>query len=154
MTKRVACVAENCGTFVLDDELYQKLKRTGEKFHCPEGHAQHFTESTEQKLRERIDELENKVQREKDRANRYRERVDEFHDDWREEKQRRQFVEQQLLQQSDGVVEVAAEQFKWACACGGYGQKAFDEEGDARAAYRKHQRRNCEVADEGVNTDA
>lgn len=139
--ERVTCAQENCGTFVMDEELYNKLKRTGETFYCPEGHPQHFTETTANKLRSRISDLKEKIERVQSRLDRKKEMYHDARDQYFDESERRNFVESMLLSEVVGVVEVAPEQWKWSCACGSHGQKAFDDRDDAQAAYRKHLRR-------------
>lgn len=159
MVKRISCVAENCGTFPMDDALYKKLQRTGETFHCPEGHAQHFTETVEDRLRKRIqkleqkakrvDELRRKLEREKKRADHESKQSDSLLERWREQREHRKHLEALVLEHVEGIIEIAPDEYKWSCGCGGRGQKAFDTEEEARDAYEEHRRRNdCE---NGIN---
>lgn len=138
---RVACVAENCGTFPMDEARVRHLKQTGDTFVCPAGHKQHFTESPESKLRERIGELERQVEREKKRAKGYKDRASDLWDMCREEKASRDRAEQALLDRSTGVVRFAEDSHKWACACGANGMKGFETADDARQAWKDHRRR-------------
>lgn len=146
-TVRITCVAENCGTFPMDQALVQKLKRTGDTFSCPAGHEQHFTESPEKNLKERIKSLEKQLERSEERRERLDERVEDFWEDWKAEKRRRKFLESRLLDYAKGVVEVGEEQYRWSCECDSRGQKAFDDPEDALAALKRHRRRNCPVSD-------
>lgn len=42
----VACCRQGCGVvFAFPTDLYERLTNTGETFHCPFGHQQHFTDS-------------------------------------------------------------------------------------------------------------
>ena len=55
------CCNKECGvSFGIPSDLYKRLKATGNWFYCPNGHSQHYTETTEQKLRR---EIEKEVQR-------------------------------------------------------------------------------------------
>lgn len=48
-----------CGTPIcFTQQRYQELKQTGETFYCSNGHARHFTESENSKLKKRIERLE------------------------------------------------------------------------------------------------
>lgn len=146
--KRIACVAENCGTFPVDRELYEKLKRTGDTFSCPEGHEQYFTktildEKNEeiQALREEIAELQTRIETLEYREGRFKERSKKAWDDYLEERERRRVAERVLLRNVVGIVEVGPGEYKWSCGCGNRGQKAFESAEAAREAYRDHQRR-------------
>lgn len=45
----------NCGTpFAIPMSLYEELKVTQATWYCPNGHARHFTETTESRLRKRL----------------------------------------------------------------------------------------------------
>lgn len=131
---RITCCQENCGTFPMDRALFQKLKRTGETWTCPAGHEQHFTESTEQQLREKVDRLERKVSD-------LRESEREWFERWRDEKARRKDLETLVLDRATGVVKVGPEKYKWACACGSRGTKAFEDSEECRDAWQNHRRR-------------
>ncbi|WP_135306319.1 hypothetical protein [Haloarcula amylovorans] len=144
-TTRITCVADSCGTFPMDDALVQKLKRTGQTFTCPAGHEQHFTESTEQKLRERIEELEAEVERYKSKYRNSRESRGTLYDELLAEKDRRKFAESRLLDYATGVIEVADGQYKWSCACDARGQKAFEDVEACQEALDRHQRRSCSL---------
>ena len=51
-TTLVAETCCNCGTpFAMASGLYDQLQRTGKSFYCPNGHSQHYTETTENKLK-------------------------------------------------------------------------------------------------------
>jgi len=144
-TVRVTCVADNCGTFPMDAALVDRLKRTGDPFTCPAGHQQHFTESPEKQLRERVQQLEREVDRLEDRVGHYRENAHDAWDDLREERTRRKHAESLLLSYATGVVEVAPDEYKWACECDARGQKAFDSVENARDAFEAHQdRMDCD----------
>lgn len=146
---RVTCATENCGTFVMDVALYRKLQRTGETFHCPEGHPQHFTESTEQQLRDRIEELERKAQRYKKRAERHSDTLRDLWADRREERRHRKRIQQALLPAINGVVEVDDECWLWGCACGGAARSTFETKTRAEQGLRQHRSQSCDggVAD-------
>lgn len=139
-TRRIACVNSNCGTFPMDEALFQQLRRTGETFTCPEGHKQHFTESKEKRLKEKVKNLKRRVES-KDST------IDDLYEDWREEKDRRKFAESRLLDYAKGVVEVAEDQFRWSCECDSRGQKTFSDVEAAKDAFREHRRRRCTVDD-------
>ena len=141
--KRIACANENCGTFPMDDELHAKLQQTGETFHCPEGHPQHFGETTESKLREEVKRLRQKVEKLESHLNRRRERLHDAWDERQDERQRRKHVERLLLEHVNHIVEVGPGEYKWACPCGSRGQKAFESIEDAQDAYMDHHRRGC-----------
>lgn len=155
-TRRIACVNSNCGTFPMDEALFQQLRRTGETFTCPEGHKQHFTESKEKQQKEKINSLQNKVKNLKRRVESKDSTIDDLYDDWREEKNRRKFAESRLLDYAKGVVEVAEDQFRWSCECDSRGQKTFDDVEDAKSAFQEHRRRRCtldEPSEVSVNAE-
>lgn len=146
---RITCVAESCGTFPMDRALVQKLKRTGDTFTCPAGHEQHFTESPEQRYKERIKRLKEKISH-------YERRVDSLDDslkdrwgDYKREKSRREYAESRLLDYVNGVVEVAEERYRWSCECDARGEKAFDDPDKCRYALKRHRNRYCPI-DESV----
>jgi chromosome segregation ATPase len=144
-TVRISCVAENCGTFPMDKALKQKLQRSGETFCCPEGHAQHFTESKEQQLRERITGLESELEQTKRRLQSREETLDEIWDDYQEQKDCRKFAESRLLDYAKGIVEVADETYRWSCECDSRGQKAFTDLDACQSAFQEHRRRYCPI---------
>lgn len=149
-TVRINCVKDGCGTFPMDRALYNRYKRTGETWHCPAGHAQHFTESTEQKLRDRIDGLERKVKRLKRHA-------DNSHQAWRKEKTRRKHLEQIVFERVTGILQFGEDDYRWSCSCGGHGIKGFDTPEDARGAWQGHRdRQGCgeAVPQEVIGADA
>lgn len=43
--------------FAVTAEKKSTLRETGDNFYCPNGHAQHYTESTEQKHKKEVDRL-------------------------------------------------------------------------------------------------
>lgn len=146
---RATCATENCGTFVMDVALYRKLQRTGETFHCPEGHPQHFTESTEQQLRDRIEELERKLERAKGRAE---SRGDAATSAWRAKRaeiKKRKRIQSALLPAINGVIEVDDDCWLWGCACGGAARSTFETKGRADQGLRQHRSQSCDggVAD-------
>lgn len=145
--RRIACANRNCGTFPLDEQLYQKLQRTGETFHCPDGHPQHFSGSNTKKLKQRVEELESKLERAKKRADRMNDRAHSAWDQYQEQKQRRKFAESRLLDYAKGVVEVGPEQFRWSCECDSRGQKTFADVDNAKSAFKEHRRRRCSIED-------
>ncbi|QIO25486.1 hypothetical protein [Haloarcula sp. JP-L23] len=149
---RITCVADDCGTFPMDEALVQQLKRTGETFTCPAGHEQHFTDSPESRLKRRIEKLEARAEElaeERDAAQRrlesFEEQADRWYDEAQTEKERRKFAESRLLDYATGVVEVADGGYKWSCQCGARGQKLFEEVDAAQVAYERHQRSQCSV---------
>lgn len=152
---RVTCVAENCGTFPMDDALYRKLKRTGETFTCPSGHEQHFTESVEQKLRDRISDLKQSLQQKDRRIQSLEEEEDDLVDEILEYRRKADHLESLLLDSVSGVVEVAEDEWKWSCDCGSRGKKAFDTPEEARERLQNHvQRTDCDGPSEEVTLDA
>jgi hypothetical protein len=49
----------NCGTkFAMEDSIYADRLEDGGIFTCPNGHKQHFTESENKKLRDKVAKLE------------------------------------------------------------------------------------------------
>lgn len=150
-TVRINCVRDDCGTFVMDRQLRDRYKRTGESFHCPAGHSMHFTETTEQKLRARIEELEDQLERTETRAERTRERQSEL---WQERNQLRgavsdllQFAAEDIVtERGSGVVKLAANAHTWVCECGGRGRSLKRHEGDAERLYEQHQEQSCGLA--------
>lgn len=159
---RLSCCKENCGTFPMDRALYDKLKRTGESWCCPEGHQQHFTETTEDELREviaslqktveekerRISELESAQQRlsaAEDALDRRRDTILEYRDRIQEQRGRVSLLERLLLERAEGIVQVSPDGYKWSCNCGSRAQKVHDSEENARENYQQHLRRSgCE----------
>lgn len=140
-TVRITCCKENCGTFPMDAALVQKLKRTGDTWTCPAGHQQHFTESPNQQLRDRISELEATVESLQVRNEDLDETASAWYDSWRVEKERRKRLETLVLDRITGIIEVGEDECKWACACGGRGKKAFEDPEDCRDAWQQHRRR-------------
>lgn len=134
---RVACANENCGTFLLDEALYRKLKRTGDTFHCPEGHGQHFKSETKE-LRERIEELENKLERAQKKAKREHGKAVDYRKKLSDERDRVRRLKDKVLDDADGVVEAVEDEWAWGCACGSRGRKPFATEEAAREAYQRH----------------
>lgn len=50
--RTTTCCHEECGvTFAMDANLYAQRLDDGRAFYCPNGHAQHFSESREAELR-------------------------------------------------------------------------------------------------------
>jgi len=48
-----------CGVpFAMTRDFYEARRRDGGSFHCPVGHAQHYTETTESRLRKQLDAAE------------------------------------------------------------------------------------------------
>lgn len=142
-TKRINCVNDKCGTFTMDKALYKRYKKTGDTFYCPAGHGQHFTESTEQKLREKIKVLQDRVDRLDDYSN-------TLWEDLQAEKDQRRALEKRYLDSQHGVVEVNDEAWMWACNCGGRGSKRFESESEARRAYGSHRDEYCGLNPAGV----
>lgn len=63
----------NCLThFAMDQELYRRAKETGRTFYCPNGHAQHYTETEVQKLKKQNQNLKARVGWAEDDATRAR----------------------------------------------------------------------------------
>lgn len=137
---RVSCATDGCGTFPMDKALHHRLKRSGDTFTCPAGHRQHFSgpTDTEQKLRERINELEDRVARLQEKLESRRDAMKSWHTRYREEQNKRGDVQKRLLDGEDGVVEVREETYMWACECGNKGRADFDTRTDARNAYQQH----------------
>lgn len=145
---RITCVKSDCGTFPLDRALYAKLKRTGEWFTCPDGHKQHFTESPEKQLRDRIENLEVEVDRLEGRLSEYRDTSQKRWEERNEERKRRKHVEELFLSESVGVVEIYDGEYMWACECGGSGRKHFEDPDDAWSGLRDHlERQGCDPDD-------
>lgn len=145
---RLSCVAENCGTFPMDRALYDKLKRSGETWCCPEGHQQHFTETTEDALREELAELQRVVEEKERRISKLKQLTDSRNDSgrhWydraREKAERVNLLERMLLERAEGIVQVAPEGYKWSCSCGSRAQKVYDTPEEAQERYRAHARR-------------
>jgi hypothetical protein len=132
----------------MDRALYDKLKRTQETFTCPEGHEQHFTESTTDEYERRIDELERKLELQAEHKERYEEYWRQAQERaWQNEK-RAKHLEKRLLEHVHGVVEVAPSEFKWACECGSKGSKRFDTPEEAQAHHTEHfRRKECGARD-------
>lgn len=147
-TVRLSCVSENCGTFPMDRALRDKLKRTGETFTCPAGHQQHFTESTEQQLREKIERLE-------DRLETFEEWEDQLRESKREYRELSNLFRRELLSRVEGVVELGDDDgYLWGCKCGSCARKMFDERNDAEDAYNTHRRQHCERPTETNGAEA
>lgn len=52
----------NCAVmFAMPTELRQRRKRQGGIFYCPNGHGQHYTETTEQQLKDELQETRGKL---------------------------------------------------------------------------------------------
>lgn len=140
---RISCVNESCGTFPMDRALRDRLKRTGGTFTCPAGHQQHFTESREQELQNKIDELERKVERLENREESLWETLDERHKQLQQQRERRRIAEKELLDDANGVVEIG-EEWMWACRCGGRGNKRFESKEEAKEGLQRHREQTCE----------
>lgn len=51
-----------CGSvFAMSEDFYERCKEKGLTFYCPRGHARVFTKSENSKLREEINNLENRL---------------------------------------------------------------------------------------------
>lgn len=136
---RIACATENCGSFLMDPALYQKLQQTGETFYCPEGHPQHFSDAEILQYQQEIAHL-------KERLGFLEDECDEAWDEYLDERARRKTAEQLLLENVAGVIELWPDEWKWACECESHGAKAFETEEAAREAWQDHVRRKgCEV---------
>jgi hypothetical protein len=58
-TKLVTEECCNCGVlFAIPSDMRDRLLREGGCFYCPNGHAQHYTETREMKLRHQLDQTE------------------------------------------------------------------------------------------------
>lgn len=134
---RVSCATEGCGTFPMDKALHKRLKRSGNTFTCPAGHRQHYDgDSPESKLRERIQELESKVESCRERRRGLGKQLAKERDRWRE-------AEQLALSAvadsgETGVVEPIDDRFTWACRCGGHGQKFYESREKAQHLFEQH----------------
>lgn len=63
-TDMVAECCCNCGIpFLIPDNYYKMLKRTGVSFYCPNGHGQHYSvgETEAQKLKRQLQQKENEL---------------------------------------------------------------------------------------------
>ncbi|MWG36562.1 hypothetical protein [Halomarina oriensis] len=149
---RLTCAHSNCGTFLMDDALVQRLKRTGDPFYCPGGHEQHFDgASPEAKLRERIAELEQEVTRLTERAKNTREQLFDTYDELRDERARRKHVEALYLAGQEGVVEITDDVYRWVCPCGASCRTDFETRGEAYGAYDDHRGRDaCDETEQVV----
>lgn len=136
--KRVNCIADGCGTFAMDKALYDRYQKTGETFHCPAGHAQYFSESTESKLNNRIEELERKVRSRDRRIQNLLDSIDRYRSDLNTEKQRGKQLREALADNGVTGVIPGDEEWTWVCGCGGHGYKWFDEREDAEEALMAH----------------
>lgn len=128
----------------MDRELYQKLKRSGEAFHCPEGHAMHFTETTESRLRERIGELESQLQRKAKRVEQLEGWLSDAGQKRRRETSKRKTIQRALLPAINGVIEVDEDMWLWGCACGGAAYTIFENRERAEEALRQHHEKSCD----------
>lgn len=150
---RVTCVHEGCGTFPMDRATCDHLKRTGKPFTCPGGHKQHFTESVEQKLRTRIDELEREVERLESRAENQWDYIDDLREERDEQRDRAKLFRRALLADVDGVIQVGEDCWLWGCQCGGQARSTFESESDAEQARRQHDRQSCSLTENGGQAD-
>lgn len=67
----------SCGTvFAVTDSLARKLHDTGSTFYCPNGHSQHFTKTTQQKLEDALEQVKRERERANARVNAYRDQAD------------------------------------------------------------------------------
>ena len=58
-----------CGVaFGIPKDLHKEQLDDGSWFYCPNGHRQHYSESTEQKLKQQLREKEREIQRQQQRA--------------------------------------------------------------------------------------
>ena len=52
----------NCGTkFAMEDGIYLQRKTDGKYFTCPNGHEQHFSESENKKLKDKVASMEKQL---------------------------------------------------------------------------------------------
>lgn len=59
-----------CGVpFAMPQQLRQHFKKSQDYFHCPNGHPQHYSKSTETELKEKIQRLESSISRKDDTIN-------------------------------------------------------------------------------------
>lgn len=148
-TVRINCINDKCGTFVMDERLNARYKRTGETFYCPAGHAQHYTgESTESKLKKKNKELKRKIERLEERVEKYRDHLSDQWDAIREKDGLIKSLEDRLLETTDqsGAVEVSEDRWMWACSCGSSSHARFDTKREAWQAYDGHRERMHEEA--------
>lgn len=136
--ERLTCPNENCGTFPMDAELVKKLRRTGETFTCPGGHSQHFGETTETRLRGRVEELERRLEREERRRENLEETIEQYREQYQAERGEKNAIRKTLLPEAGGVVELDGDVWSWGCECGGYAYSTFGSEREARGAYGNH----------------
>lgn len=58
------CCTVTCGVrFAIPEHVYQQARRLGEKrsFSCPNGHAQFYRETEEERLKQRVERLEREL---------------------------------------------------------------------------------------------
>lgn len=145
---RINCLKDDCGTFPMDRALYNRYKRTGDTWSCPNGHRQYFTESTEQPLREkisrlqtRIDSILNSLDRERDEKHKHKNAKLALRDE---------LITVKRQDNPDGVLELYDDHYVWVCECGSNGVKPFGEEREAWDAYDGHRERMHEVGGEAT----
>lgn len=169
-TVRINCVKDGCGTFPMDQALYHRYKQSGETWHCPAGHAQHFTESTESKLRNKVKQLQQEIKRlERNQADELKQEVERLEhrleiaeNRSRKEYQKANQAEQLARQLYDeiipywqnnrhsGVVKLTTRHYTWICRCGGYGRSFKRNREDAERLYEMHQQQSCDAEREAV----
>ena len=138
---RVSCATEGCGTFPMDRALNERLKKSGDTFTCPAGHRQSYGESTEDKLRQQIREL-------KQRLEAKQESVDDWYQHFDAEQQERKKWERayysllsRFAERINGIVEIeddAGDEYIWVCECGSHAQRPAENKTTAWNRYDQH----------------
>lgn len=73
--RQVQCYREDCEHVIrFPGPVYEQLRRTGNTFYCPAGHAQRFTDEAHP-LREKINQLEQRIDRLWTHRDKYRDRI-------------------------------------------------------------------------------
>jgi len=69
----------NCGIdFAISESFVERLKKSHDSFYCPHGHSQHFvSKSDEDKLKEEVERLKNRIRIEQEYKEDYRNQRDE-----------------------------------------------------------------------------
>lgn len=74
-------VQEECANcqcrFALTLDMYNRRKEDGRTFHCPNGHGQHYAETTVQKLKKQLEEKDRKIASESEAKTWYSRRLDQ-----------------------------------------------------------------------------